>query len=190
MHSDRIDQPLDNWDPLHSVSAPEAYWSTSNVGERSIRPIRRACEKPVLQACRARVNFLVGIGDRLPGTTGAAVAEQVVGAMPDEFTSVHSHPAAVAAVALRFPYRRHDQPSGLPRKRRHREMVDRECRANRDHESGRSAPEGEISGKVWRGDNSALRKLLEGYKQMDDDADIVKVDGSTGVVDVLCRSTP
>jgi len=39
--------------------------------------------------------------------------------------------------------------------------------------------------KVWREDNSARRKLLEGYKQMDDDADIVRVDGSTDVVKVL-----
>jgi pyruvate,water dikinase len=50
-----------------------------------------------------KVNFLVGIGDRLPGTTGAAVAEQVVGAMPPELTSSHTR-RRYPAIALRFPY--------------------------------------------------------------------------------------
>ncbi len=49
-----------------------------------------------------KVNFLVGIGDRLPGTTGAAVAEQVVGAMPAELTSTHTRKRYLA-IALRFP---------------------------------------------------------------------------------------
>jgi pyruvate,water dikinase len=50
-----------------------------------------------------KVNFLVGIGDRLPGTTGAAVAEQVVGAMPAELTSSHTR-KRYPSIALRFPY--------------------------------------------------------------------------------------
>jgi pyruvate,water dikinase len=35
----------------------------------------------------AKVSFLGDMGDRLPGTTGAAVAEQILGTLPDDFVS-------------------------------------------------------------------------------------------------------
>lgn len=133
-------QPLDEWDPLHSASAPNAYWSTSNFGEAmpgvmtplgwtfwgptAERATRGAFasmgaltrtesvfpDNPLDRVCTVfygrvagRVNFLVDIGDRLPGTTGAAVAEQVVGAMPPELSSVHTR-RRYPMIALRFPY--------------------------------------------------------------------------------------
>ncbi|GAA0612601.1 hypothetical protein GCM10009547_13260 [Sporichthya brevicatena] len=49
-----------------------------------------------------KVNFLVSVGDRLPGTSGAAVAEQVVGAMPEQLTSRPTR-RRYLAIALRFP---------------------------------------------------------------------------------------
>jgi phosphoenolpyruvate synthase/pyruvate phosphate dikinase len=200
-----------------------------------------------------KVNFLVGIGDRLPGTTGAAVAEQVVGAMPPELTSVHTR-KRYASIARRFPYsfatinRRVravaaetqawwvagiDRTAGLSRV----EAVAQLLEANRrfDHvvtehglhvlcatqpvydqlsklvgpdqvtsfmsgygthaesaivtdmwaasrgrltieevvqRHGYHGPnEGEISGRVWREDDTGLRKLLEGYKTKPDSAD-------------------
>jgi pyruvate,water dikinase len=130
----------EDWDPLHSSSDPDAYWSTGNFGEAmpgvmtplgwtfwgptADRATRGAfASMGALTKAEAtyptdphervanvfygrvagKVNFLVGIGDRLPGTTGAAVAEQVVGAMPAELTSVHTR-KRYAAIALRFPY--------------------------------------------------------------------------------------
>jgi phosphohistidine swiveling domain-containing protein len=293
MHSNAIRQSLDDWDPLHSVSAPDAYWSTSNFGEAmpgvmtplgwtfwgptaekatrgafaSMGALTKAGAKyptdPLDRVCNVfygrvagRVNFLVGMGDRLPGTTGVAVAEQVVGAMPDELTSLHTR-RRYPAVALRFPY-----SFATINRRVRRASVDTEkwwttnvgriatmgrdeavaqfrtARTRFDHNvceqgihvlcavqpiydqltrlvEGAGLPnvtsfmsgygehaesaivtdmwaasrgrmtleevvrrhgyhgpqEGEISGKVWREDNSALRKLLDGYKRMDDDAD-------------------
>lgn len=50
-----------------------------------------------------KVDFLVDIGDRLPGTSGAAVAEQVVGAMPPELESRPTR-KRYASIAVRFPY--------------------------------------------------------------------------------------
>lgn len=131
---------IDDWDPLHSASAQDAYWSTSNFGEAmpgvmtplgwtfwgptAERATRGAFasmgaltrseaaypSNPLDRVCTVfhgrvagRVDFLVGIGDRLPGTTGAAVAEQVVGAMPSELSSVHTR-RRYPVIALRFPY--------------------------------------------------------------------------------------
>lgn len=131
---------VDAWDPLHSISDPDAYWSTGNFGEAmpgvmtplgwtfwgptADRATRGAfASMGALTKAEARyptdpqqrvanvfygrvagkVNFLVGIGDRLPGTTGSAVAEQVVGAMPAELTSVHTR-QRYPSIALRFPY--------------------------------------------------------------------------------------
>ena len=51
-------------------------------------------------ACK--VDFLAGLGDRLPGTTGAAVAEQVLGELPPDFVS-HPTKARYPAVARRMP---------------------------------------------------------------------------------------
>jgi len=131
---------LDDWDPLHSTSDPDAYWSTSNFGEAmpgvmtplgwtfwgptADRATRGAfASMGALTKAEAhyagdphqrvanifygrvagKVNFLVAVGDRLPGTTGAAVAEQVVGAMPPELTSVHTR-RRYPAIAVRFTY--------------------------------------------------------------------------------------
>ena len=49
-----------------------------------------------------KVDFLGRMGDRLPGTTGAAVAEQILGRLPDDFASQptrHRYPA----IAFRLP---------------------------------------------------------------------------------------
>lgn len=288
-----VDQHVDEWDPLHSTSAPDAYWSTSNFGEAmpgvmtplgwtfwaptADRATRGAfASMGALTKAEARypndpnervanifygrvagkVNFLVGIGDRLPGTTGAAVAEQVVGAMPAELTSVHTR-SRYPAIAMRFPYsfatinrrvrglaaqtntwwseniwltaqldrarataqlleanRRFDhivtehglhvlcatQPvydqlsqlvarSGLGEVTSfmsgygaHAEsaIVTDMWAASRDRMTieqvvrrhGYHGPnEGEISGRVWREDDTGLRKILEGYKGKGDDAD-------------------
>jgi pyruvate,water dikinase len=131
---------VEEWDPLHNTSDPDAYWSTGNFGEAmpgvmtplgwtfwgptADRATRGAfasmgaltkgeavypadAQQRVANVFYGRVagkvNFLVGIGDRLPGTTGAAVAEQVVGAMPAELTSVHTR-RRYASIALRLPY--------------------------------------------------------------------------------------
>lgn len=51
-------------------------------------------------ACK--VDFLAGLGDRLPGTTGAAVAEQVLGELPPDFV-LHPTKARYPAVARRMP---------------------------------------------------------------------------------------
>jgi pyruvate,water dikinase len=200
-----------------------------------------------------KVNFLVGIGDRLPGTTGAAVAEQVVGAMPAELTSSHTR-RRYPAIALRFPYsfatinrrvRRLaaetdlwweagiDRTGTLTREQAVAQLLEANRRFDRivtEHglhvlcatqpvydqlsklvgpdrvtffmsgygshaesaivtdmwaaSRGRIAleevvrrhgyhgpNEGEISGRVWREDDSGLRKLLEGYKSRPDSAD-------------------
>jgi pyruvate,water dikinase len=128
------------WDPLHSESPPDAYWSTSNFGEAmpgvmtplgwtfwgptadkatraafgSMGALTRAEALPnsdpqhrvasiFYGRVAGRVDFLVTIGDRLPGTTGVAVAEQVVGAMPVELTSSHTF-RRYPIIATRFPY--------------------------------------------------------------------------------------
>ena len=288
-----VHQPLDDWDPLHSASSPDVYWSTSNFGEampgvmtplgwtfwgptaeRALRgafasmgalPKSQAAypNDPLDRVCSAfygrvagRVNFLVGMGDRLPGTTGTAVAEQVVGAMPPGLASVHTR-RRYPVIALRFPYtfatinrtvrrasaetaswwienvgrtddldRAQATAQFLEAKRRfdynvfvqgthvlcavqpvfdqltklvasaglgdatsfmsgygaHAEsaIVTDMWAASRGQltveevvrRHGYHGPhEGEISGKVWRDDSSALRKLLEGFKDMADDAD-------------------
>ncbi|KKC04143.1 PEP-utilizing enzyme [Mycobacterium nebraskense] len=288
-----VTQALDDWDPLHSISAPDAYWSTSNFGEAMpgvMTPLGWTFWGPVAEkatrgafasmgaltkaetaypgdpldrVCNAfygrvagRVNFLVGIGDRLPGTSGAAVAEQVVGAMPPELTSVRTR-RRYPFVAVRFPYsfatingrvRRASADTekwwlenvGRIATMSRDEAISEFCRAHRRFEHnvceqgihvlcavqpiydllnrlvsnaglgdatsfmsgygqhaesamvtdmwqasrgrlsldevvrrhGYHGPhEGEISGKVWREDDSALRKLLEGYKRLGDDAD-------------------
>lgn len=288
-----VGHQVDDWDPLHSRSAPDAYWSTSNFGEAmpgvmtplgwtfwgptADRATRGAfASMGALTKAEARypddpnhrvasifygrvagkVNFLVGIGDRLPGTTGAAVAEQVVGAMPAELTSVHTR-TRYPAIAVRFPYsfatinrrvRRIAAETntwwsenigltpGLDRARATAQLLE----ANRrfDHivtehglhvlcatqpiydqlsqlvtqsglggvtqfmsgygahaesaivtdmwgasrgrltieevvrRHGYHGPnEGEISGRVWREDDTGLRRILEGYKGKDDSAD-------------------
>jgi pyruvate,water dikinase len=288
-----VTQTLDDWDPLHSVSAADAYWSTSNFGEAmpgvmtplgwtfwgpvaekatrgafaSMGALTRAESAypldPLDRVCNAfygrvagRVNFLVGIGDRLPGTSGAAVAEQVVGAMPSQLTSVRTR-RRYPFVAARFPHSfatingrvrrastdtekwwienvgriatmsRDESISEF--RRAHRRFEHNVCEqgihvlcavqpiydllntlvsnaglgdatsfmsgygehaesamvtdmwlASRGRLSlgevvrrhGYHGPhEGEISGKVWREDDSALHKLLEGYKRLEDDAD-------------------
>jgi phosphoenolpyruvate synthase/pyruvate phosphate dikinase len=283
---------LEEWDPLHTVSDPDAYWSTGNFGEampgvmtplgwtfwgptadRATRgafasmgaltrseshypsDARERVANVFYGRVAGKVNFLVGIGDRLPGTTGAAVAEQVVGAMPAELTSVHTR-KRYGSIALRFPYsfatinRRvralaaetHSwwecgigRTSTLTRI----EAADQLLEANRrfDHvvkehglhvlcatqpvydqlsrlvgadrvtsfmsgygahaesaivtdmwaasrgrltieevvrRHGYHGPnEGEISGRVWREDDTGLRKLLEGYRTRPDSADPV-----------------
>lgn len=288
-----VHHPLDDWDPLHSASSPDVYWSTSNFGEampgvmtplgwtfwgptaeRALRgafasmgalpksqagypndPLDRVCSV-FYGRVAGRVNFLVGMGDRLPGTTGTAVAEQVVGAMPPGLTSVQSR-RRYPVIAVRFPYtfatinrtvrrasaatdswwienvgrtdaldraqataqfleanRRFDynvyvqgthvlcavqpvfdqltklvQGAGLGDATSfmsgygaHAEsaIVTDMWAASRGHlaveevvrRHGYHGPhEGEISGKVWREDSFALRKLLEGFKNMADDAD-------------------
>lgn len=287
-----VHQPVDDWDPLHSASAPDTYWSTSNFGEAmpgvmtplgwtfwgptaekalrgafasmgALPKSQAACPTdPLDRVCNAfygrvagRVNFLVAMGDRLPGTTGTAVAEQVVGAMPPGLTSVQSR-KRYPVIALRFPYtfatinrtvrrasadterwwienvgrthaldRAQATAQFLEAKRRfdynvyvqgvhvlcavqpvfdqltklvqgaglgdatsftsgygaHAEsaIVTDMWAASRGHltveevvrRHGYHGPnEGEISGKVWREDSSALRKLLEGFKAMADDA--------------------
>lgn len=286
-------QALDDWDPLHSVSAPDAYWSTSNFGEAmpgvmtplgwtfwgpvaekatrgafaSMGALTKAesayPRNPLDRVCNAfygrvagRVDFLVGIGDRLPGTSGAAVAEQVVGAMPTELTSVRTR-RRYPFVAARFPYsfatiNRRVRRASLDTDKWWTENVGRIATMRRDEaisefrtahsrfehnvceqgvhvlcavqpiydllnklvsnaglgnatsfmsgygEHAESAMvtdmwlasrgrlslddvvrrhgyhgphEGEISGRVWREDDSALRKLLEGYTSLGDDAD-------------------
>jgi phosphohistidine swiveling domain-containing protein len=50
----------------------------------------------------AKVEFLGEMGDRLPGTSGAAIAEQFFGSLPDGFRS-KSTQRRLPAVALRFP---------------------------------------------------------------------------------------
>lgn len=51
-------------------------------------------------ACK--VEFLSDLGDRLPGTSGAAVAEQILGELPEGFTS-HNTLRRVPAVVRRLP---------------------------------------------------------------------------------------
>jgi pyruvate,water dikinase len=218
-------------------------------------PLDRVCSA-FYGRVAGRVNFLVAMGDRLPGTTGTAVAEQVVGAMPPGLTSVQDR-RRYPAIALRFPYtfstinrtvrrasadteswwmenvgrthaldRAQATAQFLEAKRRfdynvfvqgihvlcavqpvfdqltklvagagfgdatsfmsgygaHAEsaIVTDMWAASRGHltveevvrRHGYHGPhEGEISGKVWREDSSALRKLLEGFTNMADDAD-------------------
>lgn len=284
---------LDAWNPLHSVSAPDSYWSTGNFGEampgvmtplgwtfwgptaeKATRgafasmgaltkeeaafpsdPLDRACNV-FYGRVAGRVNFLVGIGDRLPGTTGAAVAEQVVGAMPPELTSIHTR-RRYPSIAVRFPYSFATINGRVRRASAETEKwwinnvaatalmnldeATAQFRAARDRfdhnvceqgihvlcavqpiydqlrklvdgaglgdvtafmsgygEHAESAivtdmwaasrgrltldevvrrhgyhgpQEGEISGRVWREDDSALRKLLDGYRRIGDEAD-------------------
>jgi pyruvate,water dikinase len=286
-------QPLDPWDPLHSKSAPDTYWSTGNFGEampgvmtplgwtfwgptadRATRgafanmgaisrreaaypsdPLDRVCNV-FYGRVAGRVDFLVRIGDRLPGTTGAAVAEQVVGAMPAELTSVHTR-RRYPIIAVRFPYsfatinarvRRVSARTerwwtanvgltrSLTRAEATRQLVEAHQRFDRivavhgthvlcavqpvydqlaklvegsgigdvtSYMSGYGAHaegaivtdlwaasrgrltiddvvrrhgyhgpnEGEISGRVWREDDTGLRRLLAGYQTLGDDAD-------------------
>ncbi|KLL09789.1 hypothetical protein FrCorBMG51_22390 [Protofrankia coriariae] len=135
-----MEPAVEQWDPLHSRSAPQAFWSTSNFGEAMpgvMTPLGWTFWGPTAErATRAafgsmgaltrkergfpaderdrvcnvfygrvagRVDFLVGIGDRIPGTSGAAVAEQVVGAMPPELASSPSR-RRWPVIAVRFPY--------------------------------------------------------------------------------------
>ena len=288
----------DDWDPLHSVSTPDAYWSTGNFGEAMpgvmtplgwtfwgptaekatrgafanmgalSRTEARVPADPNERVCNVffgrvagRVDFLVGIGDRLPGTTGAAVAEQVVGAMPAELTSSPTR-RRYAAIAVRFPYtfatiNRRSRRASATTHAWWTENIGRVgdldledaialfVEANRrfDHNvcvqgthvlcavqpvydqldklargaglgdatafmSGYGAHaesaivtdmwaasrgridinevvrrhgyhgpnEGEISGTVWREDDTALRKLLDGYRSMGDEADPVRTE--------------
>jgi len=50
----------------------------------------------------AKVEFLGAMGDRLPGTSGAAIAEQFFGALPDDFVS-RSTWHRLPVIAWRFP---------------------------------------------------------------------------------------
>ena len=50
-----------------------------------------------------RVNFLGEMGDRLPGTSGAAVAEQFLGRLPADFRS-ESTRRRLPVIAFRFPW--------------------------------------------------------------------------------------
>lgn len=281
------------WDPLHSASPPDAYWSTSNFGEAmpgvmtplgwtfwgptadkatraafaSMGALTRAEAAPDPDPMQrvasifygrvaGRVDFLVGIGDRLPGTTGAAVAEQVVGAMPAELTSSHTR-RRYPVVATRFPYsfatinrrsrkvsadtsawwqQRIGTVASMTRAEATAQFVEANERFDRNvvvqgihvlcavqpvfdqltklvqgaglgdatafmsgygahaesaivtdmwaasrgllpvdevaRRHGFHGPnEGEISGRVWREDDRALRKLLDGYRAMPDSAD-------------------
>ncbi|WP_250283619.1 MULTISPECIES: PEP-utilizing enzyme [unclassified Frankia] len=290
---------VEQWDPLHSRSAPQAFWSTSNFGEAMpgvMTPLGWTFWGPTAErATRAafgsmgaltrkesgfpaderdrvcnvfygrvagRVDFLVGIGDRLPGTSGAAVAEQVVGAMPPELASSPSR-RRWPVIALRFPYsfatigrkvRRANaetqqwwlesvgKTKDLSRAEAIRQFHEAARRfehnvtvqgihvlcavqpvyeqlrrlvegaavgevtsfmsgygahaesaivtdmwaASRDRltieevvrRHGFHGPrEGEISGRVWREDDAALRKLLEGYRALDETADPARIEG-------------
>jgi len=111
-------------DPLDGDWDPNAYWSTSNVGEAVpgvLTPLnwslwqessegglrialvatgalpRRELVVPANERERilglfhgrlgANVDFMGRFGDKLPGTSGAAVAEQLLGRLPDDFVS-------------------------------------------------------------------------------------------------------
>src|SRR5581483_3551782 len=50
----------------------------------------------------AKVSFLGEMGDRLPGTSGAAIAEQILGALPDDFASSPTM-ARYPHIAARMP---------------------------------------------------------------------------------------
>ncbi len=50
----------------------------------------------------AKVSFLGAMGDRLPGTSGAAVAEQILGTLPDDFVS-HPSLRRLPHIAARLP---------------------------------------------------------------------------------------
>lgn len=94
------------WGPTAERATRAAFASMGALTRRESRfpddPLDRVCNV-FYGRVAGRVDFLVGIGDRLPGTTGAAVAEQVVGAMPDELSSVHSR-RRYPVIAFRFPY--------------------------------------------------------------------------------------
>jgi phosphohistidine swiveling domain-containing protein len=247
------------WGPTAERATRAAFGSMGALTRQESRfpdsPLDRVCNV-FYGRVAGRVDFLVGIGDRLPGTTGVAVAEQVVGVMPDELTSTHSR-RRYAVIAFRFPYsfavigrkvkkaneltarwwtenigrteslsraeatrqyleaaRRfdhnvtvqgihvlcatqpvYDQLSKLVEgsgvgdvmsfmsgygshaesaivtdmwaASRNRIPIEEVVRKHGYH--GRR--EGEISGRVWREDDTALRRLLDGYKALADDAD-------------------
>jgi pyruvate,water dikinase len=135
-----IDQPVEDWDPLHTASPPDVHWSSSNFGEAMpgvMTPLgwtffgpsaeragrgalaamgvlsRREAAFPAAPGDRmcnvffgraaGSVNLLVEVGNRLPGTNGAAIAEQIFGAMPAELSSVDTR-RRYPVIAARFPY--------------------------------------------------------------------------------------
>ncbi len=126
-------------DPLDGDWDPDAYWSTSTVGEvvpGVLTPLnwslwkrggeaglraaltsvgaleRRHAKVPRHDRDRilglfhgrlaANVDYLGRMGDRLPGTSGAALVEQLLGRLPDHVDSLPTR-ARMPAIAMSFP---------------------------------------------------------------------------------------
>ncbi|MEE3753155.1 PEP-utilizing enzyme [Mycobacterium intracellulare] len=116
---DHLDLVADDDNPVHGISAPDAFWSSSNIGEAmpgvmtplswSIWSVPAECSMrepfvsmgvlprrergvphdPTERAVNiffgrvaGRVDFLTRMGDSLPGTTGARLAERIYGIVP------------------------------------------------------------------------------------------------------------
>ena len=141
-------------DILHGSSAPDTFWSTTNLAEAFpgvLTPLAWTVCGPALEAAiraafnsigvlsrhearlpvddhdrvyevffgrpASRVNFLCLVGDRIPGTSGESVAQQVLGSVPPGFQSRASR-RRYPAVAVRFPVTLARVPSRVIRVRR------------------------------------------------------------------------
>jgi phosphohistidine swiveling domain-containing protein len=93
------------WQPVFERSMRRAF-SAIGALERSQRRLppdpREAMYGIFYGRVAAKVEFLGAMGDRLPGTSGAAIAEQFFGSLPAGFRS-KSTLRRLPAVALRFP---------------------------------------------------------------------------------------
>jgi len=129
-----------SWDPLHTSTAPDEWWTTGNIGEAlpgvqtplswslwgagvesSMRyafhalGAARADEVPLAGERQERsvrafygraaieVSFMCGVGDRVPGTSGAAICEQVLGFAPESIAHTAMR-RRYPVIAVRMPW--------------------------------------------------------------------------------------
>ena len=93
------------WGPTAERAARRAFVAVGALERKGAalpRDPRDRMLAPFRGRVAAKVDFIGAMGDRLPGTSGASVAEQVLGTLPEDFVSTPTK-RRLPVVAVRFP---------------------------------------------------------------------------------------
>lgn len=97
------------WGPVAERAIRGAFYEMGALSNAELRQVDNFNDDPLNRTLNAfygrvagRVNFFCEMGDRLPGTSGAAIAEQILGALPPGIESRATR-RRYPIVAVRFP---------------------------------------------------------------------------------------